>query len=70
MAWAVEAPVRELCDGDVTAPLKIEVWEAPDGGGRSTLIGAASTDLRSLQGPDGACLQLSAHGKVRRRISV
>lgn len=60
--------MRELCDGDYAAPLKIEVWEAADGGGCSTLIGAARTDLSLLQGPDGACLRLTDHGKVRRQM--
>lgn len=63
LAWAVEADVRELCDGDFGAPLKLEVWESA--GGRCSLVGAARTDLRSLTGADSASLQLSAQGKVR-----
>ncbi len=63
LAWAVEAGVRELCDGDFGAPLKLEVWEAV--GGRCSLVGAARTDLRSLASADSAHLQLSAQGKVR-----
>ncbi len=63
LAWAVEASVAELCDGDFGAPLKLEVWEAI--GGRCTLIGAAHTDLRSMLDSKTSSLQLSAQGKVR-----
>ncbi|KAK9918166.1 hypothetical protein WJX75_001865 [Coccomyxa subellipsoidea] len=68
LAWAVEADVRELCDGDFGAPLKLEVWESA--GGRCSLVGAARTDLRSLTGADSASLQLSAQGKEAGTLSL
>lgn len=54
--------MKELCDGDFGAPLKLELWEAVSG--RCTLIGAARTDLRSLLDSRSSSLQLSAQGKV------
>ncbi len=43
----MRAGVRRLCEGDFRAPLRLEVWEAA--GGRCTLAGSASTNLRALQ---------------------
>ncbi|CAL8465746.1 g5282 [Coccomyxa elongata] len=68
LAWAVEASVAELCDGDFGAPLKLEVWEAI--GGRCTLIGAARTDLRSMLDSKTSSLQLSAQGKEAGALAV
>ena len=59
--WRVQTPVRDLCDGDFRAALRVEVWEA-SGGGRSSLLGSAVTNLRALQSDPR--LPLSNAGKV------
>jgi hypothetical protein len=58
--------VADLCEGNVTAPLVLELWEHD--GSASSLVGAAKTDLRSLQNTGGMHLGLSANGKVRARL--